>query len=115
MGEEAVRLGVALSEVDAARVVEADVAMVKIGESISGVANAIAITLAPFAYGGRRPVHRLDDQRHPDDQLPRPGRELGTTAVGGLADIVQVFATGFYAIRAVFDEVFSLGSKALTC
>ena len=48
MGEEAVRLGVALNDVDAAKVVESDQAMVKIGESITGVANAIAVTLAPF-------------------------------------------------------------------
>ena len=48
MGEQAVALGVAMSDVDNAKLQEAAIAMVTIGQAVQGVAKQIAIELAPF-------------------------------------------------------------------
>jgi hypothetical protein len=107
MGEEASALGVALSDVDAAKVAEADVAMTKIGESIQGVANQIAVELAPF-------VTAIADQFV---DWMKSGTKAGsymaqaidwvTAAVGGVADVVQVLQTGWHYMQAGFAEALS--------
>jgi hypothetical protein len=113
MGEEAVRLGVAISDVDAAKVVEADVAMVKIGESVTGVANAIAINLAPF-------VTEVSDQfttwmmsGTKSTSFIAQGVDWVVSALGGVADVVQVVMTGFYSLRSVFDTFVSLAIEGV--
>jgi hypothetical protein len=113
MGDEAVRMGVALSDIDAAKVVEADTAMVKIGESITGVANAIGVTLAPFVTAiADQFVAWMTSGTQTASYLAQ-GVDWITTAIGGLADVAQLFATGFYAIRSVFDSVFGAALEGI--
>ncbi len=107
MGEEALALGVALNDVDAAKVAEADVAMLRIGESLQGVANQIAVELAPF-------VTAIADQMV---TWMKSGTKAGsymaqaidwvTAAVGGVADVVQVLQTGWHYMQAGFAEAIS--------
>jgi hypothetical protein len=113
MGAEAVRLGVALSDVDAAQVVEADVSMIKIGESITGVANAIAITLAPFvtAIADQFTAWMMSGTK--TTSYLAQGVDWVTSAIGGLADVGQVAMTAFYGLRSVFDDVFGLALQGI--
>ena len=107
MGEQAVALGVAMSDVDNAKLQETHVAMVTIGQAVQGVANQIAVELAPF-------VTAIADQML---TWMKSGTRAGsymaqaidwvTTAVGGVADVVQVLQTGWHYMQSGFAEAIS--------
>ncbi len=108
MGDEASKLGVALSAVDNAKLAETDDALDRIWMSIQGVANSIAVQLSPY-------ITLVSDQFI---TWMKSGTTTGSfiaqsidwiaTAIGGVADVLQVVQIGFYSLRSLFDEIVSL-------
>jgi hypothetical protein len=113
LGDEAVKMGVALSDIDAAKVVEADTAMLKIGESITGVANAISITLAPFVTAIADQFTAWMMSGTQTTSYLAQGVDFVVDALGGVADAGQVLTAGFYALRSVFDDVFGYALEGI--
>jgi hypothetical protein len=107
MGEEGMRLGAAMSDIDAAKVVEADTAMIRIGESIQGVANQIAVELAPFVTAiADQFVAWMQSSTKAGDRMAQ-AIDWVTSAMGGLADVVQVVQVGFHYFQAAFAQAIS--------
>jgi len=108
MGLEASALGVAMNSVDTAKLAEANAGFTRIGEAIYGVANSIAVQLSPY-------ITAVADQFV---EWMKGGVKTGsyisqavdwiTTAIGGVADVVQVVQIGFYSFRSLVNEVFSV-------
>jgi len=107
MGEEAMALGVAMSDVDSQKLLEADTAMLRIGESIRGVADRIAVQLAPFVTAiADQFVAWMQTGVTAGDRMAQ-AIDWVATAVGGVYDVIQVVNSGWHLLRMGFNEAAS--------
>jgi len=107
MGLEAQQLGVAMSGVDNAKLAEANAAFIKIGEAVQGVANSIAVGLAPY-------ITAISDQFI---EWMKSGTKTGSyvaqaidwvaVAISEVIDDVNLVGASFYGLRSIFNEVVS--------
>jgi len=105
LGDQASALGVAMSDVDTAKLAEADVAFTQIGASIQGVGNSIAVELAPYITAVTDQFINWMSTGTKTSSYVAQAMDWVTTAVGGVADVVQVLQAGFYGLRSVFSGV----------
>ncbi len=108
MGVEASALGVAMSGIDNAKLAEANVEFVKIGEAIMGVANSIAVQLSPYITAVSDQFIAWMKSGTTTGSFIAQAVDWITTAIGGVADVLQVVQIGFYSLRSLFDEIVSL-------
>ncbi len=108
MGLEASQLGVALSAIDNAKLAETDDALDKIWLAVSGVANTIAVQLSPYITAVSDQFIAWMKSGTTTGSFIAQAVDWITTAIGGLADVLQVVQIGFYSLRSLFDEIVSL-------
>lgn len=98
-GADALRLGAALSDIDTARVEEADQAFIKLGEASQGFVNLLAVQLAPYltliidkymewGYSGTKSA----------DFITR-GIDMITTGLGYVLDVINSVKVAWYMLQ----------------
>ena len=104
MEADADKLGITFSDMDAAKVDEADDAMTAIWETVAGVGRTLAIDLAPWIT--EVATRFLDWMKSGVDAGSMVTQSLDwvINALGYVADVVQVAETAFDGFRAVFTE-----------
>lgn len=107
MRAEASRLGIALNDIDAAKVEEADQAFMRLREAGQGFANLLVTQISPYivkvidlymewGYSGAKSASFVSQ-----------GVDWVTTGLGYAVDAVNLFKTAFYGVQSVITEVFS--------
>lgn len=107
MRAEASRLGIALNDIDAAKVEEADQAFTRLKEAGQGFANLLVTQLSPYivkvidlymewGYSGTKSASFLSQ-----------GIDWITTGLGFAVDAVNVLKGAFYGLRSAITEIFS--------
>ena len=107
MGDEASRLGIALSAVDVAKTVEAEEAMIRLSAASQGFANLVVTQLSPYitlvidkymewGYSGTKSASFITQ-----------GMEWVVSGIGLVIDTVNVLKAGFWGLLAAGDLVAS--------
>ena len=104
MGVEALATGARFNSIDAEKVAEADTAMVRIGESIGGIGNQIAVQLAPFITAVADQMNTwMTSGTKAGDRMAQ-AIDWVTAAFGGVYDIVQMLQSAWHVMQAGFNE-----------
>jgi hypothetical protein len=107
MRAEASRLGIALNDIDAAKVEEADQAFIRLHEAGQGFANMLVTQISPYivkvidlymewGYSGAKSASFVSQ-----------GVDWVTTGLGYAVDGVNVLKGAFYGLRSAITEIFS--------
>ena len=97
--DEAVKLGIALSRVDAAKIEMANDAFTRTGDAIKGVANTIAITLAPYLKYTADWFTELVKRNNGFRNAVLTGFTTVIKIMGFFGDSVRYGVIGFYALK----------------
>ena len=103
-GDEAVRFGVALDNVNVEKVAEAEVQTKRLDAAFQGVWNTLAVNVAPFLTAGLEQIINWGTEGKRSTSFIAQGVDMITTAFGSLIDALNVFKTGWYSLEAVIAE-----------
>ncbi len=112
-GEEALRLGVALNQLDTAKVEEADQAFIKLSAAGQGFTNMLAVQLAPyityvtekyldFGYAGTKSATFI-----------ARGLDLVQTGMGYVLDVINVGRAAWYGLQSAVTGMFEAQAKGI--
>lgn len=97
---QAAKLGITFSRVDAAKVEEANDAMIAAGAVFTGIGNTLAIQLAPFVTALANKFTDAATAGGGMGQMVASGFETVVAAVAKSTDYIHLLEAGFYAFRA---------------
>ncbi len=107
LGAEASAVGYALSSIDNAKLAETDDAFDKIGMSITGISNSIAVELSPYITAVSDQFISWMKTGTTTGSYVAQAVDLVTTAIGFAADGVQVLKTAFFDWQSTVLDVLS--------
>lgn len=99
--DEAEKLGITLSRVDAAKVEQANDAMSKVGEVLQGIKNQLAVALAPYLQGLAEKLTEISTAGGGIGPKVGAAVEWVAMAVAKAADAVSLFSAAWYGVKAV--------------
>jgi len=105
LGVEAEALGVALDSVSTEKLAESDQAFIKIGSAVEGLGNSIAVELAPYITAVADQMISWMTTGTKTGSVVAQAFDWIVTAIGGVADVIQVVQASFYTLRGVFNDV----------
>lgn len=105
MQKEAEALGLTFSRIDAAQVEEANDAMTRVGESIQGVGNVIAIKLAPFIEAASMKFVEMATSGEGVGSKVGGAMETVVKSIAAAADSVALLKAAFYSLKTVFQKI----------
>jgi hypothetical protein len=100
-GNDALRVGSALDEIDNEKIVMAESAMMRLGMQIQGTANLLVAALSPYLTAAIESLLSWGASGTTAGQLIKQGMDWAATAIGIVVDAVHVLEAGFYTIKAV--------------
>jgi hypothetical protein len=107
MEAEADRLGITFTDLDAAKVDEADDAMTKIWETVAATGRTLAVELAPWITEvATRFMGWVKDATQGSSYIAQ-GLDWITTGVGYAADGVQLLTVAWYGVKGALEAVLS--------
>lgn len=107
MGAEASRLGIALNDIDAAKVEEAEQAFVKLQAAGQGFANLIVTQLSPFIVELIDRYVEWGYQGTKSASFVTQGLDWVTTGLGYAIDGVNLLKAAFYGVQSIIAGLFS--------
>lgn len=113
MEAEADRLGVTLSDIDAAKIDAADDAMTRIWEAIGGVSRSLATELAPYLEAGANWFASFGQSGVKANSYISQSLDWVTSGVGYILDGVQLMETAWYGLRGGVSQVITWWLRAL--
>ncbi len=101
LGDEALRMGAAMNGIQNAKAMEAEEAMIKLGEAAKGFANLLVVEIAPYltlvidkymewAYSGERSANFIGK-----------AMEWVATGIGLVIDAIEIGKTVFYSLGVI--------------
>ena len=105
MRAEAEKAGIALSRLDAARVEQANDAITKMGEVVTGVANTVAVQLSPFIQAAADKFVEFATSGQGAAGFVVDAIEWVVTAVAKAADYLALFQVGWYGLKTAAGAV----------
>ena len=99
MSDEAIRLGVALSETDSAKVEAAGVAMKRVGSLVEGLGNTITVSLAPYIEGFADALLDAGVDGTSMSSTITDGVELVAEGIAEASGTIDLFEGAWYALK----------------
>lgn len=111
---EADKLGISLSDVDAAKVGAANDALDRAGYAISGVGNVLAVQLAPFIEVAAKKFVEFATSGIDTGKTVATALEWVASGVGIVADVVHTLKLAFMALQSGVSQVLAWILKGIT-
>lgn len=114
LSDEAVKLGVSVSDVDAAKVGAAKDALDRAGAAITGVGNTLAIQLAPFIEVAAKKLVEFATSGIDMGKIVSTALEWVASGIGVVLDVVHTLKLGFMALQAGITKAIAFAVDAIS-